>query len=61
MKRRTPVLAFRLFSSPSNKPIIFDSFYETSCMFTNNMFTNTFTSTFTNTFTNTITNICSLC
>ena len=32
MKKKTPVSAYRLLSSPSNKPIVFVSFYETPCM-----------------------------
>ena len=31
MKKRTPVSAYRLFASPSNKQIVFVSFYETPC------------------------------
>ena len=32
MDKRTPVSAYKLFSSPSNKQIVFDSFYETPCI-----------------------------
>ena len=31
MKKRTPVSAYRLFASPSNKQIVFVSFYKTPC------------------------------
>ena len=31
MDKRTPISAYKLFSSPSNKQIVFDSFYETPC------------------------------
>ena len=30
-EKRTPVSAYRLFASPSNKQIVFASFYETPC------------------------------
>ena len=33
MDKRSPVSAYKLFSSPSNKKIVLDSFYETPCIY----------------------------